>query len=111
MATLDIKAGDIFVIGTKEYPIRAVETWPWVGSTPSFARMATVTASTRRAPAISGGKRGDPVTNIASLNCLPLTPISADVQRRLVLETPYQALQTMVEGDSYLLLVLEDLKK
>ncbi len=111
MATLDIKRGDVLVVGTKEYPVRAVEIWPWVGATPSFAKLATVAASTKRPPAISGGKRGAAVTQIASLNCLPLMPISADVQRRLVLDTPYQALQTFVEGDSFLLLVVEDLKK
>ncbi len=111
MATLDIRPGDVLVVGTKEYPVRAVETWPWVGSTASFAHLATVTASTKRPPAIAAGKRGDAVTEISSLACLPLTPLSADVQRRLVLDTPYQALQTIVEGDSFLLVVVEDLKK
>lgn len=38
-------------------------------TSPSFARVATVTASTKRPPSVSGGKGGVPVTNIASLNC------------------------------------------
>lgn len=67
----------------------------------SFAKLATVMASTRRSPAISGGKRGAPVTNIASLTCTPLDPADpgeeAEIQRRLSLETPLKLRQTFVD--------------
>jgi hypothetical protein len=44
-------------------------------TSPSFARIATCTASTKRPPAITGGKAGVPVTQIASLACTrPVTP-------------------------------------
>lgn len=61
--------------------------------------LLTVSASTKRAPAISGGKRGEPVTNIASILCTPLDPIDSDTARRLNLDTPYKILETYVEGD------------
>lgn len=111
VTTLDIKPGDILVVGTNEYPIRAVETWTWSGPRLAFKRMTTVTASTKRAPAISGGLRGDPATNIVSLKCTPLDPLSADVQKRVMIQTVYQALQTFVDGTSYLMLIVEDIKR
>lgn len=64
----------------------------------SFSLLATVTASTKRAPAIVGGKRGTLVTNIASLKCLPLDPVSAEIRQRLALETPHEVLQTSVDA-------------
>lgn len=67
-------------------------------TTASFARMATVTASTKRSPAVSGGKRGAPATNIASLSCTPLDPVDPDLRQRLALETPHELLQTFVAG-------------
>lgn len=63
-----------------------------------FRRFATVTASTKRAPAISGGKRGTPVTEIASLRCTPLDPVDAELRQRLSLETPHELMQTFVDG-------------
>jgi hypothetical protein len=57
-------------------------------------RLMTVTASTKRSPVISGGKRGDPATNIASLKCQPLDPVDAELRERLALETPHALLQT-----------------
>lgn len=68
----------------------------------SFAHMATVTASTKRIPAISSGKRGTPVTNIASLKCTPLDPIGtqpgAEVTRNPTLGTPGNVLETFVDA-------------
>ena len=46
---------------------------------PSFARMASVTASTKRLPAVSGAKRGEPAENVASLKCTPLDPVQDQV--------------------------------
>jgi hypothetical protein len=108
---MDIRDGDQLVIGTKSYPVRAVESRSGAGlSRASFAALATATASTRRAPAITGGLRGDPATNIVSLKCMPPFPLSAETRKRMVIETPYQALETIVFGDPFLVLVLEDLK-
>jgi len=64
----------------------------------TFGLLATVTASTKRAPAISGGKRGPAATNLASLSCMPLDPIDPEIRQTLVLNTPNEILQTFVEG-------------
>ena len=109
-------------------------------TTPAFDNMASVTASTKRPPAVSSGKRGAPVENVASLSCTPLDPVDPELRQRLGLDTPHELLQTfvddgvdIVEGDilvvssteypikavgswtwqstSYVHLVLEDLKR
>ena len=64
----------------------------------TFALMATVTASTKRPPAIASGKRGVPATNIASLKCFPLDPISPELRQTLALNTPHEILQSYTEG-------------
>lgn len=64
----------------------------------SFSSLATVTASTKRAAAISSGKRGTPTTNITSLSCTPLDPTSPDLRQRLGLQTAHEVLQTYAEG-------------
>ena len=64
----------------------------------SFSRLATETASTKRPPAISGNKRGVPVTQIASLSCTPLDPVQPDLKQRMGLNSPHELLQTFVEG-------------
>jgi hypothetical protein len=61
--------------------------------------MATVTASTKRAPAISDGKRGEAVTNIASLKCFPLDPVDPEIRQRLGLNTPHEILQTFTQSN------------
>src|SRR3954452_18572524 len=64
----------------------------------SFAHLATVNASTKRSPAISGGKRGAPATNISSLQCTPLDPVDPEVRQRLMLDSPNVILETFVEN-------------
>jgi len=48
--------------------------------TVSFTKLATVTASTKRIPAIASGKIGSRATNIASLKCTPIDPLSSGSQ-------------------------------
>lgn len=64
----------------------------------SFSKLATVTASTKRLPAISGGKRGAAVTNLTGLACTPLDPVDPELRQRLGLESPVSLLQTFVHG-------------
>ncbi len=64
----------------------------------SFNKIATVTASTKRAAAPVSGKTTAPVTYIASLKCVPLWPVDAELQKRLGLDTPYELLQTVIAG-------------
>lgn len=63
-----------------------------------FGRGATVTASTKRSPAASGGKRGTPTTFIASLRCAPLDPVDPETRQRLAINTPHELLQTFVDA-------------
>lgn len=69
----------------------------------SMARFLTVTASTKRAPVIAGGKRGAAATNVASLLCTPLDPVdsalSSELRQRLALNTPHLLLQTFVAAN------------
>jgi hypothetical protein len=110
---LDIKEGDVLVVSSVEYPIRAAGDWDfrW-GVTTGFRRMATKTASTKRPPALSGGKRGAAATNVTGLTCTPLDPVSPEVRQRLALNTPHELLETFVsDGSEYKHLILEDLKR
>lgn len=65
----------------------------------AFAKMATVACSTKRPPAFSGTKRGDPTTSLTGLYCTPLDPIDAELRNMPVLESPYEALQTFLQGN------------
>jgi len=65
----------------------------------AFDRLATETASTKRTPDISGGKRGSPAENLTGLSITPLDPVDADLQQRLELDTPHELLQSFVRGD------------
>ncbi len=63
----------------------------------SFADMATVTASTKRAT-MSSGLRGEASTNLPSLKCTPLDPVDAELRHSLELDTVHELLQTFVDG-------------
>ena len=63
-----------------------------------FTRMASVTASTKRPPALSSGVRGAAEANLSSLSCFPLDPVDAELRGRLGIDTPHELLQTFVQG-------------
>jgi hypothetical protein len=63
----------------------------------SFARLATVTASTKRAT-LSSGKRAAPAAYLTGVSCLPLDPVDQALQQRLQLDTPHEVLQTFVDA-------------
>jgi len=65
----------------------------------SFSHRATATASTKRPPAISSGKRGLPSSNLSSFAITPLVPISAATQQRLVLGSPMELQEAFTDGD------------
>lgn len=62
-------------------------------------RFLTVTASTKRAPALSSGRRGAPVAHVTSLKCTPLDPVDPEMRQRLALNTPHELLQTFVKDE------------
>lgn len=64
----------------------------------SFARMATVTASTKRVGAIVDGLEPVPTTHIASLSCLPLDPVTPDIAQGIEGLSFHEILQTYVDG-------------
>lgn len=64
----------------------------------SFQKLATVTCGTKRATVGATGKRGTPTTNLSDLKCLPLDPLDPEVRTVVELDTPHEALQTMIEG-------------
>ena len=66
--------------------------------TSTFRLFATVTASTKRSPTISSGKRGVATTSIASLRCTPLDPLDPEIRQTLTLNTPFEALMCYTEG-------------
>ena len=64
-----------------------------------FSKLATVTASTKRAAFDSGeGKKTAPAANVASLSCTPLDPVDPELRERLALDTPHELLQTFVDA-------------
>jgi hypothetical protein len=67
-----------------------------LGSMP-MGRFLTVTASTKRAPAIAGGKRGAAVTQVVTLQCTPLDPVDPELRQRLALNTPHTLRQAYTE--------------
>lgn len=69
-----------------------------MASSGSFAKLATVTASTKRPPAIVSGKRGAPAVSVASLVCTPLDPVDAELRQRLALDTPHELLQCFIDN-------------
>lgn len=111
--TLDIKAGDILVVDTAEYPIRAVAEYKTARmSRSTFARIATETATTKRSPGIVDGKRGDPVENLVDLTCTPLDPVDPEVRQRLGLNTPHEVLETYLDhADGFMQIIVEELKR
>lgn len=64
----------------------------------SFALMATVTASTKRSGGISSGLEAAYATEIVSLKCLPLDPVSAEIAQGFEGLSFREILQTQVEG-------------
>jgi hypothetical protein len=71
----------------------------------SFQRMATVAFSTKRQPAITGGKRGAPALHLVGdhLRCTPLDPADpggkGEFVARLITEATTQLLETMVDAE------------
>ena len=108
---LDLREGDTLVVGSTEYPIKSCASWRWLYGA-GIARLATETASTKRPPAVVAGKRGAPVTLLASIQCTPLDPADPEIRQRLALETPHELLQTFVNGgDVFYHLIVEELKR
>lgn len=114
---IDIREGDVLVYGAKEYPIRAVSDWMMSKqSSSSFARMATLTVSTKRSTS-SGGKRLAASTNVTGLKATPFDPASenairsAQLTKTIIFDTPIELLQTFItDGTGFVHLLIEETK-
>jgi hypothetical protein len=109
---IDIREGDILVVGSDEYPVKAVEVWTKTSFyTRSFIKMADVSASTKRNPAVTSGKRGTATTNLTSVSITPLDPVTLEVAERLALDSPVRLLETfMADSTGFVHVVVEDLQ-
>lgn len=71
----------------------------------AFSDMASTTVSTKRAGAVTAGKRAAPVTNLTNLKILPIMPINTmrdSVQDRQGLPgQPIETLETYVEYQAH----------
>lgn len=111
---LDIREGDFLILDGVEYPILFCEVWESEhGSTPSMVRMCRKTASTKRPPAVVGAVRGDAVTRLAEIKCMPLDPIGQkDIAVRNLPRAPYEMKKTIVNGgDTFYQVYVEKVRK
>lgn len=111
---IDIKAGDLLVVGSAEYPIRKANIWASdLGTSRSHVRKATVACSTKRSPnEDSDGFIGAATTNLSGLYCLPLDPVSGELATSEGLSTVYELKFTIVaDTTSFAQLFLEDVKR
>lgn len=112
MSSADIVEGDVLVVAGKDYPIRSVAEWAgFPQGSIAFKRLASVTAATKRSPALSAtGTRGAPAAYLSAVKCTPLDPVDPELRSRLKLNTPHELLETYIDANPYLKLIVEDLK-
>ena len=66
-----------------------------------FSKLATATLTTKRPPAISGGKRGVPVAYLTTpIKCTPLASVNPEIASRLNLGTPFELKEVYVFEDA-----------
>lgn len=65
----------------------------------SLDKLKTESASTMREADVSGGLSGDMEVKIASLDCLPVDPITPELAQTAGLEVWVGLYQTIVDGD------------
>ena len=108
---LDVREGDVLVLGSTEYPIKSCEAWPWPAGTRPPVPFLAATVSTKRSPGITAGKRGEPVAYLASVRSTVLYPATPDILKREDLQTPHTLLMAYLDGgDTVYALVVEDLR-
>jgi len=106
---LDIENGDVLVVGSSSYAIRAVEHWPLAGLAASFGGFQTSSASTKRASTDGTTGKRTLATVESSLTILPVMPLDPETRERFGdLASPHKLRQTFLHDSSELLrLVVE----
>lgn len=108
---IDVREGDVLVLGGVDYPIKSCEAWPWPAGTRGVIPFVGATASTKRSPGIVSGKRGEPAAHLAGLRSTALYPATPDILKREDLQTPHTLLMAYLDGsDTVYALVVEDLR-
>lgn len=110
---MDIHEGDYLVVAGKDYPIKECAEWqdPRM-NTVAIRRMANVSCSTKRPPAMVTGLQAAATAKLLGLKCTPLDPVDSEIRKRLAVDAPVELLQTFItDGSGFVHLVLEDLKK
>lgn len=68
-----------------------------------LSALATLTASTKRPPAVAGGKRSVPIAHLSGIACLPLVPVEPqranEYRQRPMSGTPVFLLETYAVGE------------
>jgi len=71
----------------------------------SALNFCTQVASTKRSPAVAGGKVGEPVSHLTDILIMPLMPAGEDIRAEAALNSPREAKETycreedIIEGD------------
>lgn len=108
---IDVREGDVLVLGGADYPIKSCEAWPWPAETRGVVPFLGATASTKRSPGMVSGKRGEPAPHLAGLRSTDLYPATPDILKREDLQTPHTLLMAYLDGgDTVYALVVEDLR-
>ena len=114
--SLDLRQGDVLVVDGVEYPIRACNAWldpAGEAGAESMRMMCIQTASSKRRPPISAGKRGEPEPKLSGLKCTPLDALSyssAQIFARPGTQAPTNLKETYVDGgDTFYYLIVEEL--
>lgn len=106
---LDIRMDDEIVVAGEVFTISGLERFP-MAMNGAFADMMLETVSTRRAPDISGGKRGAAETYLRNIASTPLVPVQPRVELRTEMKTPVQTLELYLDGDTEIVHVLIERK-
>ena len=112
--SLDVKEGDVLVVGSSEYPIKAVEDWAMQkANSPSFRSLAIQACSTKRSPEPDAeGKTGSMELYLDNLACTPLAPVTAELAQSRGLEAAHELLQTFIgDQDGFVRLFLMEHKR
>ena len=108
---IDVREGDVLVLGGADYPIKSCEAWPWPAGTRGVVPFLGATASTKRSPGIVNGKRGEPAVHLTGVRSTALYPATPDILKREDLQTPHTLLMAYLDGsDTVYALVVEDLR-
>jgi hypothetical protein len=108
---LDIATGDLLVVDSVAYPVVSVERWNMPPSAGILALMTVTDASTQRAPAIAGNKRGAVETNLEDLQCTPLLVLQGELQPRvpgMSAATRYECFIADLDADATVRVMVED---